>query len=296
MEIIIFIILIVILAIEAESGFKRTKKLFKNPVKVKDHPLIIWLGVFVFLVSSIFTISGWGLNFLDRADNWLFYKEHQYETLRSLHTEADIDYFKEKLGTPVFINENGKNTNIEYIFVNKDYYCQVVATNKEKVLFYSVTSRAQDFNPTYKAQGGITVALNKTRFSEIQEKPWDIYVFAGARRYFYNELYYMGNPGLYQTYLFSDNDASENLQFTYSLISYGFDKIPVTEHFDQNNNKIIGFRNDNIINTYGVFAPDFIVGYMLLNKDDKTYLNDWAINKLGFYMGVNLDQVRLLNQ
>lgn len=115
------------------------------------------------------------------------------------------------MGAPVFKNQLGKY--IEYIFVNPDYYVQAVTNANGKVLLYSVTTRSDSFNPEFNLgvmqedRKPFVVVLGKTTFGRIQGDPTQITGGFSNRRQSYREMYYFGNPGLYQNFNLALCDA-----------------------------------------------------------------------------------------
>lgn len=122
----------------------------------------------------------------------------------------------------------------ECFFVDRDYYVQTISDDDETVLAYSVTSRRKRFKPLFEGPrnfgrrerlrirrrlGGVwtplfCVRLGRTRFSD--QDPTDANDFAGphlrvsvgARTFAYSEFAYYGNPGHYQTYVFTSSSAA----------------------------------------------------------------------------------------
>jgi hypothetical protein len=180
----------------------------------------------------------------------------QYKKIQSLATDTQIDYFSSILGSPAFKNPEG--TNFEYIFVETKFYVQAIAEAGGKVLLYSVTTRSSNFRPTLdlglvKDGKNFVVVLGKTKFSELEDKPIKIYWDQGARRTWYWEKYYFGNPQYYQNYDFAYSDAGyPHCEETVPVDMIGLhDKVDLTKLPPE----IKHFRDVCVINTFSVSAP-----------------------------------------
>lgn len=147
------------------------------------------------------------------------------------------------------------------------------------MLLYSVTTRRKNFSPTlllgpYTLDNRcLEIRLGRTRFVEIESfaKPERIRSTLGARRFYYYEEYYFGNPAKYQTFLFGIGDAGYSHRDhpgIPALLSEGIDDPAIRE-----------FRQDAVINTYAITAP-------LLIPEDLLK---------GFWFGADHDQVRVID-
>ena len=134
--------------------------------------------------------------------NKISVNQEKYEKLNKLATQVQIDYFTKLLSDPVFINKSEDKVYIEYIYVNEDYYVQVITDNNKKVLAFTVVSRKKDFNPILDYSGG-EYTLLKNSLADVRKNgnPENCYLNIPASGPFsYYEDYYYGRPGLYQTY------------------------------------------------------------------------------------------------
>lgn len=150
-------------------------------------------------------------------------KEEKYDRLKKLSPEVQISYFSDLLGKSVYINyfdnktrgyEFLKDEIREYIFVDTDYYVQAITDRHDRVMSFAVTSRKEDFNPTFSVSPEGEISLNKSPFSKwlgrvSESQPLLCYRFAGAHDPFlYFEQAYFGNPGHYLTYLVGINNSA----------------------------------------------------------------------------------------
>lgn len=134
-------------------------------------------------------------------------REEKYNILTHVSVSVQIDYLKQYLGVPSIINHNEEKKQKEYIFVDSDYYIQVITDQYDKVLSFVITSRKKDFNPTLKIVG-VQVQLGKTTFFNKGVKPNDCFTFVGnTAPSYYLEKYYGWNGTSYQDYLLGYNDA-----------------------------------------------------------------------------------------
>jgi hypothetical protein len=117
----------------------------------------------------------------------------------------------------------------EAFFIDRDFYLQTISdVEEETVLSFSITTRTRRFRPVFYGhrRPGLNdrirwrlrfrerytplfrVELGVTRFSEL--RPWGlpkIRSWLGARASQYSEELYFGNPGYYQTFVFSTTSA-----------------------------------------------------------------------------------------
>lgn len=188
--------------------------------------------------------------------------------LRKLRATAHLAYFTSLLG-PFRIRRSLSPELNESVYVDRDYYVQTVSDRDDRVLVYSVTSRSRRFRPKVPFPGGgmysvdqeapLRVTLHKTRlaFSDVYQ-PIRIIGHCGARRSWYSEIYYFGNPGGYQCYALSVNDAAPVFG------NHPWDVLqPFGELSDENQAEFLdspsvrAFRSTTSPNTYSVSAPDF---------------------------------------
>ena len=241
---------------EIYSALKSGDKRIENKIINKKNCTITSILLFVaFIVGSVVDVS----DFYDR-----FIKEESQEEkinwidkVNLLSAGVNLIYFTDILGNPTFIN-NKEGDISENVFINNDFYVQAYVDNNKSVLAYSITTRREGFNPEIKLgpyssnKEAKTIMLGKTKFFEIGN-PEKITSYIGAHDFYYSEEYYFGNPGNYQSYIFSLNEAG------YLGIEYENDKNfyapPYTNNNTITNEEIRWFRNNAIINTYTITAP-----------------------------------------
>lgn len=120
-------------------------------------------------------------------------------------------------------------------FIDRDYYVQTISDDDETVLAFSVMTRTRRFTPTFavparlrmiegswlrwgraraRVQPLFQIRLGRSRFADLdpQDQEWfngpHFKVSTGARSFTYSEFHYYGNPGYYQTYVFTLSSAS----------------------------------------------------------------------------------------
>lgn len=161
--------------------------------------LIISLSVFYYLVIFLPT------NAKIQKKNPT--KIEKYNNLSHLAITVQIDYLKKYIGDPVVINYYEGKKEKEYIFIDPDYYVQIITNSYDKVLLFTVTTRKGDFNPTFNIRN-VRIQLGKTTYYNQGIKPNNCYALAGntASSYYYEE--YIGdNSTSYQNYSLGYNDA-----------------------------------------------------------------------------------------
>jgi len=204
----------------------------------------------------------------------VFRRWHLKNKIKKLTPSTTISYFIELLGSPAFINTNGDSK--QYIFVDKLFYIDALTDTDNKVLAFSVTTRKSNFNPTlklgpYSLDGKkIVIKLGKSKFSELYSLPGGgkINSSVGAHNFYYVEEYYFGNPGNYQSYAFSINQAGFTDAPLGKLI-----EISKEQSWDQE------FRKNAVINTYTITEP----------------LKNLADIGITMFPGVDYFQVRIMN-
>lgn len=195
-------------------------------------------------------------------------RRDRYRRLERLGTNAQVSFFSSVLGEPPamrrrelstvtrFGNDGSAyqepKTWVECVWIDRDFYVHVVADEEETVHAYSVTTRSKRFRPTFRPPGGTSVEhgfvkrllrfsdikpnpkvkLAKTRFHELG-RPEHAASWIGAHNLHYFEAYWGANPGLYQHFVYSINDAGHgawecNIPFEQmSTFSWGFSEAVV---------------------------------------------------------------------
>jgi len=176
----------------------------------------------------------------------------------------------------------------EYIFGNQYFYLQVLTDSSDRVLAYGVTTRKADFNPSFKIleHGRVLpdnvekanpfahkITLGKTHFSDFPYSPENIFAYLGARRLYYHEEYYFGNPGDYQSYFIGVNDSG------YVDINYDNFDFSLKDEINPDDKNVANFRKRSTINTILVTFPK---GF-----------GEPALRK--YLIGPDLDQVRVIS-
>ena len=120
------------------------------------------------------------------------------------------------------------------VFIDRDYYVQTVTDTDQTVLAYSVTSRSRRFRPRYQPVNTpglmwrwrwrvknrrrypkpLRVKLCRTRFADLDPddpadfSPPHFKIQLGAHNFSYSEFGYFGNPGNYQSFVWTASDAA----------------------------------------------------------------------------------------
>ena len=125
--------------------------------------------------------------------------ENGYKIVQKLTTGVQRTYFDDLLGKPVFTEPNSY-----YTYTHINYIVHATVDGNDKITSFAVTSRSNDFQPTFELNGMYKVQLNVTSFSEwITDSsfPRWCYHFQGAhdpQQYFEQSFY--GNTGNYQSF------------------------------------------------------------------------------------------------
>lgn len=250
-----------------------------------SKPAKILLILFILIFSIVMIITGFNLLQLTKKKNTTTVTNiDKNKIIEQLTTETQISYLKNLLNDPVFINYSEDRKTKEHIFVDKDFYVQIITNTDDKVLSYAVTARNKSITLGINSRGKEEGSLGDKTIAEIsddQYKPLECYAFlsgATANSYYF-EKYYFGNPGHYQNYLYGFNDAG---YFSISNENFFLSTNIYLESGRADCKKIPAeFRKSLLINTYMVIAPfvDF---------------NDLEIDFRNRFIGANRIQVRLL--
>jgi hypothetical protein len=166
----------------------------------------------------------------------------RYGRLARLGTNAQISFFSSVLGEPPAMRRTVESAIthyddagnhyleprnwIECVWIDRDFYVHTVADEDETIHAYSVTTRSKRFRPTFRQPGHWwidrgslgrllhlpqtkphpKIKLGKTRFHGLGW-PEQAAAWIGAHNEHYFEAYGGGNPGLYQCFVYSINDA-----------------------------------------------------------------------------------------
>lgn len=220
--------------------------------------------------------------FASVADNHPKTRDEKYDRLKKLSPEVQITYFGELLGKPIFKNFSIDRDQIEYVFVDDDYYVQAVTNPDAMVLAYSVTTRTSDFFPIYDDKT-IKIILGKTSLRDATpanlsgQKPLSCYAFftgATAPSYYF-ERYYFGKP--YITYLFGINQAGI---FDFKNFS-SLNNNPIAD--EQGKTANFGCANDESrektpFNTYMVISSN--IEYEKINEQFRFGVNPIQMDRL----------------
>jgi len=216
----------------------------------------------------------------------------EYSKLRKLAPGVPISNFQNILGKESFVNDLSNGV-IEFVFVNPLYYVEAATDIDNSVLFYSITTRKEGFNPKYQLgpwyadqENEMTFELGKTTYSDLEEafrnNPVYAEYFTGVNWFYYFEAYYVGRPGNYQTYIFSTNQAGSKAAWPlWDQMSGKIDNTEPGADEKVTNEDWIEYRKNAPINTYTVTTS--LYGIEDILKLDKTYF------------GPSVEQMRLLD-
>ena len=266
--------------------------------RAKKSPTFIFIGIILLFFSSIITIAQGGniIKELYYKTN-IGYKNQLLSKINKLNAGVNIGIFIEYFGAPTFKTKKKDIDIYEYVFLDDNcYYIQVLTDFDDSVLAYSVTTRDEQFNPkitiplsraivkngelTGDKDISLNVELGKTRFIELGE-PYEIVSRLGAHDFYYSEKYYFGNPGLYQSYYFTQNEMGYIKNIDSQDFDLEFDDLGVKKEKMKSTDKdITEFRKNFIVNTYTVTAP-------LVDFDDELFKD--------IQFGPNKYQVRVIN-
>ena len=105
---------------------------------------------------------------------------------------------------------------IKYVFIDKLFYVQAITSGRGTVQYYAVTIRDRRFKVDVPLPNGgrytfndppVKIRLGLSTFGSVPWKPESVIASLGARRAWYGEDYYLGNPMNCQRLMLIWNDA-----------------------------------------------------------------------------------------
>jgi hypothetical protein len=193
--------------------------------------------------------------------------------LNQLAAGVTTRWVEDRLGGPAFVREfrpqgiMGRLGLRELVYRDRHVWVQVLADEHEAVARFSITVT----DPRFRFQisdltfGHLTAKLGRTSFSgahsQLEQQGRSLRI--GAHNFEYAEAYWFGNPGSYQWYVLSHNDAGTgNFDFTVggrgqSPFQDGVLKSENTDYpeFDFQGDGAERFRVKTTINTLTVLGP-----------------------------------------
>lgn len=208
--------------------------------------------------------------------------------LRQLGANCQVDYFNTILGPPT-VRQALESGAVEHIWIDRYYFAQAVVDAHGTITVYSVTTRRRWFrvevpfpNDGRYTLGGARVQarLGKTAFDAVGAEPETLTADIGARRWWYTEVFYFGNPGNYQSVALSLNQAGHEVSSAWEELEaairggQGQGAVQTLRAKD-----LPTFRRASKPNTYTVSAPHFPLAQRPASSA---------------YFGVDVDTVRVL--
>jgi hypothetical protein len=229
-----------------------------------------------------------------------------YERLSRLGTGVTLEFFTSVLGGPPAVKRQVTSNVPELIdgtdkfqrvpkdfwecfYIDRNYYVQVISDEHETVFSFSITTRRKRFNPVFhgtpypswwervqmrvrsraRYEPLFKVKLGKTHFAEIQAwgPPKKVSSWLAARIATYSEIRYFGNPGYYQTYVFTASTAGAGRIGSLGTVAADPElgiggnltwPDPDVEADEQDFEAIPGlaaFRRETVVTTYTVIGP-----------------------------------------
>lgn len=195
------------------------------------------------IIAALLTAAGlwrgaWGIAMRSVGRRW-----DAARRLRRLGTGAQVHFFEAVLGEPpairarIAVEPQDPEAQILDEFdlcywIADLYFVQSISTTDGTVVGFSITTRSRRFHPTLtfpiqattrehllervtfgrRRFGRLaTVELGRTRFEDVlSDREWTpaIRSATGARTWSYTEAYYLGNPGHYQSYAFTNSSVT----------------------------------------------------------------------------------------
>lgn len=186
-------------------------------------------------------------------------RRHAARKIRQLAPQYRIEFYESILGQAAVTwrADSGGETFTEWIWIDPLFFVQAVTGERDgSVLRWAVTSREKNFRPRLVLLPGterpVRLRLNSSAFTDLYEhEPQEIFCSVGARRYWYWEKHWFGNPGLYKHFFQGINSAgwSSGSEVERLIAMQG-----AVEAHDYSAEVIRRFRKTEPLNTYGETA------------------------------------------
>ncbi|HEX9358254.1 MAG TPA: ETEC_3214 domain-containing protein [Streptosporangiaceae bacterium] len=193
--------------------------------------------------------------------------------LNQLAAGVTTRWVENRLGAPAFARwfpQTGDGLR-ELVYRGRHAWVQVLADGNDAVVRFSitVTDPRFQFQVSDLTSGHLVAKLGRTTFSGLQAQldPQGHSFRSGAHNFEYAEAYWFGNPGNYQWYVLSYNDAGTGRfdvadyrhlpwRFQNGILRSGS---ATTPEFDPHSNDATRFRAKTTINTLTILGP---TGYL----------------------------------
>jgi hypothetical protein len=189
--------------------------------------------------------------------------------LYQLAAGTTIRWVEERLGTPAFTREFQALPGVrEMVYYTRHAWVQILVDTDDAVVRFSitVTDRRLRFQIRDLTNHQLTARLGHSRFADAgtQLEPQGQSLRIGAHNHEYAEAYWFGNPGNYQWYVLSHNDAVGVGTFTWSVDGHGLSSFQTgvlesrdatLRHPAPTPDDLAAFRAKTTINTFTVLGP-----------------------------------------
>jgi hypothetical protein len=186
--------------------------------------------------------------------------------LAKLATMVRIEYLESVLGPSAFRRSMGDGYT-EDLFVLGPASVQTISDSDGTVATVAITVTHPHFRPhfsiglpgSYPSQ---QVVLGRTRFGDLILTRQSLRAFRGARRFRFEETYYVGNPGGYQTYVLAHTNSGAGVAGDFGTILTGNSERREKRAFEppQPDPALDRFRANTVVNTFAVTAPNLAPG------------------------------------
>jgi hypothetical protein len=205
--------------------------------------------------------------------------------------EVELREYQERLGRSV--ERLVKRDFTECFFTDRDYYVQTLSDGDDTVHGFSVTTRRKRFKPhivfpdlgrrarrrierEIERRWGpfVEIRLGHTRFDRaVPNRDWkpSLKFALGARTWSYSELYYFGNPGYYQTFVFTASGTAGGFpvgDLAALTEEIGPDYPPGSAESDPadfESPQVQRFRRETAVTTYTVFMTPVLGNHFPVN-------------------------------
>ncbi|EKF9803490.1 hypothetical protein O1C99_003613 [Vibrio cholerae] len=200
------------------------------------------MALFLALVAFI----GYLNDGADFYNNYVKQKRAE-DGLEMINTGVSIQHVKSIFGPPIREEHQLDKGVHQYLYSFKNFYLQVVYDNNNTVVFFSVTSKNEEFKPKipyltrFVDDKFVSSTLGHT-FEEYSDSSNFIWSSLTSKFFDYYEYIYLGNPGNYRNLYFGFNPAG--IEYSETVI--------LSERENPSQVALDKFRKSASPNTYGV--------------------------------------------
>lgn len=243
----------------------RLELLLKSYNQKKKWPIFVLIGATITILAGLGDVLDFGKNVFEIGSKAISnFNKHEeiYKKLQKVNTGLSSDYIDQLFGKPSIIRPMGTQSQfinyIERLYVSDLYFLYTISEKStNKIFFYSVTTRDENFNPLLpmpSSNKNAKLRLGKATLTEIEpNQPQNVSADASSKFISYTELDNFGNRGYYKDYVLGYAPAGyTKLTDEQSSIIFSFTELSRSKNREKN--KLQDFRKTYSPNSFGVIG------------------------------------------